>query len=110
MLLQTQVWAFLLLQEASPIGWDPRSLWAQMGVPAKLVVILLFLMSAWSIGVMIDRLLAYSAARKQSRAFAPAVAGALKEGKLDEAETWTMKPGPVRLLNRGVGRRQVAFS
>jgi biopolymer transport protein ExbB len=85
MLLQTQVWAFLLLQEPSPIGWDPRSLWAQMGVPAKMVVILLFLMSAWSIGVMIDRLLAYSAARKQSRAFAPAVAGALKEGKLDEA-------------------------
>jgi biopolymer transport protein ExbB len=84
MLLQMQVWAFLL-QEQGPIGWDPRSLWAQMGVPAKLVVVLLFLMSAWSIGVMIDRLLAYSAARKQSRAFAPAVAGALKEGKLDEA-------------------------
>jgi biopolymer transport protein ExbB/biopolymer transport protein TolQ len=84
MLLQMQVWAFLL-QEQGAIGWDPRSLWSQMGVPAKLVVILLFIMSAWSIGVMIDRLLAYSAARKQSRAFAPAVAGALKEGKLDEA-------------------------
>src|SRR5580692_10399159 len=86
-MLQMQVWAFLLLQEggASPIGWDPRSLWAQMGPLAKLVVILLFLMSALSIGVMIDRLLAYSAARKQSRAFAPAVAGALREGKLDEA-------------------------
>jgi biopolymer transport protein ExbB len=49
------------------------------------VVIVLFLMSAWSIGVMIDRLIAYNAARKQSRAFAPAVAGALREGKLDEA-------------------------
>src|SRR5271157_1150617 len=85
MLLQTQVWAFLLLQEQAAIGWDPRSLWAQMGVPAKLVVILMFLMSAWSIGVMIDRLMTYSAARKQSRAFAPAVAGALREGKLDEA-------------------------
>jgi len=34
---------------------------------------------------MIDRLLAYNAARKQSRQFAPAVAGALREGKLDEA-------------------------
>jgi biopolymer transport protein ExbB len=85
MVLQLQVWAFFLLQEQGAIGWDPRSLWAQMGVPAKLVVIGLFIMSAWSIGVMIDRLLAYSAARKQSRAFAPAVAGALKEGKLDEA-------------------------
>jgi biopolymer transport protein ExbB len=84
MLLQLQVWAFFL-QEQAAIGWDPRSLWAQMGLAAKLVVIGLFIMSAWSIGVMIDRLLAYSAARKQSRAFAPAVAGALKEGKLDEA-------------------------
>jgi biopolymer transport protein ExbB/biopolymer transport protein TolQ len=42
-------------------------------------------MSAWSIGIMIDRFLAYSSAKKQSRAFAPAVAGALREGKLDEA-------------------------
>jgi biopolymer transport protein ExbB/biopolymer transport protein TolQ len=42
-------------------------------------------MSAWSIGVMIDRILAYSAARKQSREFAPLVAGCLKEGKIDEA-------------------------
>jgi biopolymer transport protein ExbB/biopolymer transport protein TolQ len=56
-----------------------------MGALARAVVIVLFLMSAWSIGVMIDRLIAYSAARKQSRQFAPAVAGALREGKLDEA-------------------------
>ena len=56
-----------------------------MGWPARIVVIVLFLMSAWSIGVMIDRLIAYNGARKQSRQFAPAVAGALREGKLDEA-------------------------
>ncbi len=85
MLLQLQVWSFLLLQEGAQIGWDPRSLWTQMGPLAKAVVIGLFIMSAWSIGVMIDRFLAYNAARKQSRAFAPAVAGALREGKLDEA-------------------------
>jgi biopolymer transport protein ExbB/biopolymer transport protein TolQ len=85
MLLQLQVWAFFLLQEQGSIGWDPRALWAQMGPLAKAVVVGLFLMSAWSIGVMIDRILAYNAARKQSRQFAPAVAGALREGKLDEA-------------------------
>ena len=39
-----------------------------MGWLAKAVVIGLFIMSAWSIGVMIDRLIAYNAARKQSRA------------------------------------------
>jgi len=85
MLLQLQVWSFLLLQETTTIGWDPRALWNQMGPMARIVVVILFLMSAWSIGVMIDRLIAYSGARKQSRQFAPAVAGALREGKLDEA-------------------------
>jgi biopolymer transport protein ExbB/biopolymer transport protein TolQ len=60
-------------------------MWAQMGWLAKLVVIALFIMSAWSIGVMIDRLIAFNAARTESRKFAPAVAGALREGKLDEA-------------------------
>lgn len=82
--LQT-VMGFFMLQEGGAVGWDARALWAQMGIPAKLVVVGLFIQSAWSIGVMIDRLLAYNAARKQSRAFAPAVAGALREGKLDEA-------------------------
>ena len=85
MFLQMQIWAFLLLQETGAVGWDVRSLWIQMGSLAKAVVILLFLMSAWSIGVMIDRLLAFGGARKQSRLFAPAVAGALRDGKLDEA-------------------------
>lgn len=84
MLLQVQAWAFMLLAGGA-VGFDLRSMWAQMGIPAKIVVVLLFLMSAYSIGVMIDRALAFSAARKQSRLFAPAVAGALREGKLDEA-------------------------
>ncbi len=78
--------AVLLFQEPEGgIGWDPISLWKQMGTLAKVVVIVLFLMSGWSIGIMIDRALAFSAARSQSRAFAPAVAGALKDGKIEEA-------------------------
>src|SRR5256885_2893785 len=74
----------MLLQEGE-VQWDPISLWRAMGWMARIVVIILFIMSAWSIGVMIDRAMAFSAARKQSRAFAPAVAGALREGKIDEA-------------------------
>ncbi len=87
MLLQLQVWAFMLLQESTgpAISFDPRAMWGQMSWLARFVVIVLFIMSAWSIGVMIDRLIAFNGARKQSRAFAPAVAGALREGKLDEA-------------------------
>ena len=86
MVLQLQVWALMLLQEASPaVSFDPRSMWGNMSWPARLVVIVLFIMSAWSIGVMIDRVIAFNGARTQSRQFAPAVAGALREGKLDEA-------------------------
>jgi biopolymer transport protein ExbB len=73
----------MFLQEA--VSFDLLSMWREMGLIARLVVILLFIMSAWSIGVMIDRYLAFSAARKQSRTFAPLVAGALREGKIDEA-------------------------
>src|SRR6478735_11149395 len=86
MLLNVQVWALMLLQEGGgSVGFDPLSMWNQMTVLGKSVVIVMFIMSAWSIGVMIDRLIAYSGARGQSRQFAPAVAGALREGKLDEA-------------------------
>jgi biopolymer transport protein ExbB/biopolymer transport protein TolQ len=76
----------MLLQEAAPtVSFDPRSMWGNMSWPARLVVVVLFIMSAWSIGVMIDRVIAFNGARNQSRQFAPAVAGALREGKLDEA-------------------------
>ncbi len=82
MLLSMQSMGFLLLQE---VGFDAITMWNQMGFLAKAVVIILFIMSAWSAGVMIDRIIAFNAARTQSRLFAPAVAGALREGKLDEA-------------------------
>src|SRR6266852_2487472 len=84
MFLHVQTWAFMLLQEQA-MNFDLMSMGGVMAWPARIVVIVLFLMSAWSIGVMIDRLIAYNGARKQSRQFAPAVAGALREGKLDEA-------------------------
>ncbi len=84
MLVQTCSLGFLLLQEAA-VGFDLRSMWDQMGIPAKAVVVILLVMSAWSLGVMIDRVLMYGAARKQSRVFVQQVAGALREGKLDEA-------------------------
>src|SRR4029079_18350754 len=84
MVLQLQAQAFMLLQERA-VNFDLMSMWTNMEWPARTVVIVLFIMSAWSIGVMIDRWIAFNGARKQSRAFAPAVAGALREGKLDEA-------------------------
>jgi biopolymer transport protein ExbB/biopolymer transport protein TolQ len=74
----------IVFQEQT-IQWDPVSLMKAMGWPARVIVLILFVMSGWSIGVMIDRWMAFSAARKQSRAFAPQVAGALKNGNIEEA-------------------------
>ena len=84
--MHIHVWAFYLLQEASSgVQWDPIHLWGQMGTLAKCVVIGLFIMSAYSISVMIERWITYRQARAQSRVFTPAVAECLKEGKIDEA-------------------------
>lgn len=74
---------FWLLQEAG--SWDLRGMWSTMGIPAKIVVVVLGIMSIWSIAIMIDRALMFSAARKQSRLFVQQVATALKDNKLDEA-------------------------
>ena len=74
----------MYFQEAQ-VGFSPLQLWGNMGNLARAVVILLFIMSIWSLAVIIDRALYFSAARKQSREFAPKVAGALKDGRLDEA-------------------------
>jgi biopolymer transport protein ExbB len=60
-------------------------LWSAMGGIARGVVVVLLLMSAYSISVMIERWLTYRQARKQSRLFTPAVAESLKDGKIDEA-------------------------
>ena len=78
--------AILLFQTSSNgMHWNLLQMWHDMGWPARTIAIVLFLMSAWSFGVMIDRWLAFRAARRQSREFAPMVGGALREGKLDEA-------------------------
>src|SRR5258708_12992945 len=79
------LWLFQAQDDTSQIGWDPIHLWKQMNWPAQGVVVILFIMSAWSIGVMIDRWIAFSSARKQSRQFAPAVPGALPAANLHDA-------------------------
>jgi biopolymer transport protein ExbB/biopolymer transport protein TolQ len=60
-------------------------MWEQMGWLAKLVVVVLGIMSVWSIGVMIERFFTYRKARSQSRQFVGIVAEAFKNGNLQEA-------------------------
>jgi biopolymer transport protein ExbB/TolQ len=76
--------AFFFDEEAA-VSFNIQGLWHNMGILAKLVVGVLFIESIWSLAVMIDRALYFSAARKQSREFAPKVAGALKDSKIEEA-------------------------
>ena len=85
MLLQVHTLALMLFQEGGAVSFDLLSMWGAMEWPAKSVVITMLIMSIWSFGVMFDRLIAFNGARGQSRQLVPAVAGALREGKLDEA-------------------------
>ena len=57
----------------------------KMGWTARVVAIILAIMSMYSIAIMVERFLTYSAAKKQSREFAPRVAQALKNDRIEEA-------------------------
>ncbi len=74
-----------IFDDEQTVGFSPMELWQHMGWPVRIIAITLFVESIWSLAVMIDRYLYFSAARKQSREFAPKVAGALKDSKLEEA-------------------------
>src|SRR3972149_2079335 len=64
--------------------FGPLGLWQAMGWMAKSVVIILAVMSVYSFGVMIERWLTYSAAKKQSLKFATQATQLLKQNKLKE--------------------------
>jgi biopolymer transport protein ExbB/biopolymer transport protein TolQ len=74
-----------ILDDDQTVNFSPMGLWGHMGWPVRFIAIVLFIESIWSLAVMIDRYLYFAAARKQSREFAPKVAGALKDSKLEEA-------------------------
>src|SRR4030081_832225 len=85
MLATLYVHAAIFLQAPTTSTWSLQSMWSTMSTLPRVVVGILFVLSVYSFGVMIDRALMYSAARKQSRVFVQQVAGALRKGKLDEA-------------------------
>jgi biopolymer transport protein ExbB/biopolymer transport protein TolQ len=59
-------------------------LWNAMGLMGKTVVVILALMSIYSLGLMIERYLTYNAAKKQSLKFATQATQLLKQNKLKE--------------------------
>jgi biopolymer transport protein ExbB/TolQ len=92
-ILGTKAFGFLVLlwqasPAASPAGGNDLSIQKMiksMGPVAITVVIILLIMSVYSIAIMVERYLTYSAAKKQSREFAPRVAQALKNNRIEEA-------------------------
>lgn len=60
-----------MIKSLTPVGWG--------------VLIILFLQSVYAIAIGVERFLTYRAAREQSRQFAPRVAQALKNNRIDEA-------------------------
>jgi biopolymer transport protein ExbB/TolQ len=99
MLLLTTLWlagnklAFFLLQaeqttEAKPAehgGFSILEMLRKMEWPAWVIAIVLAIMSMYSIAVMVERWLTFNAAKNQSRLFAPKVAMALRDNRIDEA-------------------------
>ncbi len=79
--------AFALAEpgQAQAFDFTPMGVWRSMGWVARVVLVILLVMSIWSIAIMVERYLTFSAARNQSREFAPKVASSLKSQKIDEA-------------------------
>lgn len=77
------IWALWIFQDSG--NWGLLDIWSRTGWMGRGVVIVLLAMSAWSFAVMLDRWLAFKAARKESLRFVPLLAGAVREGKFDEA-------------------------
>lgn len=92
-LLLSHIWmlacnfGLILLQEAQgeAVDFSLMGMLRKMGWIAWCVVIILLIMSIFSIAVAVERYLTFNAARTQSREFAPKVAQALKNARIDEA-------------------------
>jgi len=64
---------------------DLVTMWVEMGIPVKSLMIILAFMSMWSMGVFFERLFTFTQAGKQSKLFAPQAAKHLKDGRLKDA-------------------------
>jgi biopolymer transport protein ExbB len=67
------------------MSFDPIELWHKMTIIAQCVVVLLLIMSVYSLTVAFERFMYYRKARNQSVAYAKMVTGFLKQDKLQEA-------------------------
>ena len=64
---------------------DILELFEQMGLPVRILMGILAIMSMWSMGVFFERLFTFTQAGKQSKMFAPQAAKHLRDGRLKDA-------------------------
>jgi biopolymer transport protein ExbB/TolQ len=84
-LFASSSFALAWLQEEAALDFTIMGMLRNLGGVALAVVAILLIMSIWSIAIMVERFLTYNAAKNQSREFAPKVATALKQSKIDDA-------------------------
>jgi len=60
-------------------------IWGEAGLIGKGVFVILILMSIYSLGLVVERLLRFSKARAQSRGYVATLHGALQKGELERA-------------------------
>jgi biopolymer transport protein ExbB/biopolymer transport protein TolQ len=85
--------------------FSPLALWEQMTILNKGVIIILIILSVWSLYVCVDRLLVYRKARKQSLAFAKLATEHLKNDRPQAVIDAAMKyPGShlARVVSAGL--------
>ena len=64
---------------------DHLHLWGQMGYFAKGIVVILAIMSIWSLTIMIQKFIQFQRAQAETRKFAPQFSRAIQEENLDQA-------------------------
>src|SRR2546421_12204334 len=80
-------------------------MWHSMGLPARLVVITLAIMSVYSLSVMAERLFSFARAKDQSRKYAEKLRDLLPGHQMVEAAQYatTLKYGHIpRVLGAGI--------
>ena len=89
------------------MGFDPVSMWRSMHWPARFVVFALVIMSAWSIGVMIDRFLWFRGRDVDTDAFNRELRGAFERDEVQRVvDKYKDHPAiPIQVALRGLGER-----
>ena len=91
---------------------DLLHLWAQMGAFAKGIVVVMAIMSIYSLTIVLTKLVAIKRSERETRKFAPQFSRAIQEEHLDQAITHAEKnkKSHVSGVGRGAARSQAVAS